>query len=143
MANSLDSLRKSMVYATEIPSRSPKFKAHAKLGQAKQAVSVRLSWGRGTDCEVKVYQFVNGDWELLWTIPQGTKKEDLPWVDKKALQAAKFLKQNKRRIAYIQSSLVQGHVVDKLEELWQADPRKNLDDQLDWDWRQYVPAQYH
>lgn len=76
-------------WATIIPSRSsnPVVKTHATLAHAKNAVSGRqgafgayLSEKGGWPLpEAEVYHLVDGEWELLWRIENGTYPNDLPW----------------------------------------------------------------
>lgn len=67
-------------YATKIPDRRQEWKTHSNIGFAKNAVLGCLG------SEVWVYALHDEGWELLWHIPAGTPKEELPWVDGVALR---------------------------------------------------------
>lgn len=65
-------------YLTVIPDRRPKQKTHANLGQAKNAIQYRMR-SNVTYIDMAVYEWKNDEWSLLWEIPKGTGKDDLPW----------------------------------------------------------------
>jgi hypothetical protein len=68
---------------TVIPWRSPVQKAHSSMGYAKAAINARVYssgyGGGGAACDMQVFELVDNEWKLLWDIPKGTKKQDLPW----------------------------------------------------------------
>lgn len=66
-------------YATIIPDRVPRQKAHASLGQTKKAVLFRLR-DEALGTPVKVYKWTATGWELLWDIAEGTPREAMPWL---------------------------------------------------------------
>lgn len=33
----------------------------------------------GARCDMQVHEYVDGEWKLLYDIPAGTAKADLPW----------------------------------------------------------------
>jgi hypothetical protein len=68
-----------MPYATIIPDRVPRQKTHADLGQTKKAVLFRLR-DEVLSTPVKVYKWTDAGWELLWDIPQGTARGEMPWL---------------------------------------------------------------
>jgi hypothetical protein len=69
---------KSRPYLTIIPNRIPQQKTHTSLGNAKNAISYKVE-RNGTQWDMAVYEWVDGEWSLLWDIPEGTKEHELPW----------------------------------------------------------------
>jgi hypothetical protein len=66
-------------YLTWVPGRNPYQKTHDSLGQAKKAILFRLTVnGLAENC--RVYKWQDNKWKLLWDIPEGTQREDMPWL---------------------------------------------------------------
>lgn len=65
-------------YLTVLPSRRPRDKAHTNLGHAKNALTYSASsgiirvWGA-------IYEWVDGEWKLLYEVWPGMKVKDAPW----------------------------------------------------------------
>ena len=58
------------------------FRVHRSLGAAKQVFQGRAgAYGRSHPNRLafKILHLVDGNWYVLYDIPAGTKKEDLPW----------------------------------------------------------------
>ena len=73
---------KPYTHLTIIPDRyTGTQKAHTAFHHAKAAVRGSVAHN-GTTCDIQVYELVDGEWSLLWEIPKGTKKPDLPWQAK-------------------------------------------------------------
>lgn len=70
---------KVLPYLTWIAGRSPHQKAHAGRGQAQKAVLFRLHRDKLSE-QVRVYEWKSNGWQLLWDIPEGTRREDMPWM---------------------------------------------------------------
>lgn len=67
-------------YLTVIPDRLPKQKVHTNLGHAKNAINYRTdAWGQGTPSECLLYEWKDDEWQLLYRVPAGTSKKNLPW----------------------------------------------------------------
>ncbi|PFG34854.1 hypothetical protein [Sanguibacter antarcticus] len=73
-------------YASVIPSRTPTSRAYLKRGQALASISSRAHNTRSPDgdlrygvAEGRVYQHIEGRWELLYDVAAGTPTCDLPW----------------------------------------------------------------
>jgi hypothetical protein len=69
---------KSFPYLTVIPDRRPVQKVHTGLGQAKNAILFR-DYGRGIPRDCQVYEWSNEGWTLLWDIPAGATRDEMPW----------------------------------------------------------------
>lgn len=56
-------------------------KTHTELGSAKQSLSHRCgSWGEHPwRAEGFILELVDGEWFVLFHVPEGTKTDDLPW----------------------------------------------------------------
>lgn len=70
-----DRLPSSKIYMTQIPGRSQgEFVLHFGIGQ------VKLAFGNGGwESESRVYEIVDGEWSLLYTVPKGVTKKGFPW----------------------------------------------------------------
>jgi hypothetical protein len=72
-------------FLTVIPNRHPAQKLHTSLGHAKNAVHARMFYvrngGYATTVPIQLYKYENDDWVLLYDIPSGTRKDDLPWLN--------------------------------------------------------------
>lgn len=54
---------KAKLWATYIPDRSPKFKPHTNIGQAKNAIGYGCDWGQGAKGRPAImYQWANEQW---------------------------------------------------------------------------------
>ena len=62
-------------YMSRIPDRRPEYKAHVKLGQAKNAINYRVY--EGTNCDMEIYEWQNGEWVLLYSVKAGDT--EVPW----------------------------------------------------------------
>lgn len=59
------------------------FKVYNGLGSLKNAFYPHVfDWRDSTRYDAKVLEMVNGEWYVLYDIPEGTMKEDLPWMKK-------------------------------------------------------------
>lgn len=59
------------------------FKIYSNLGDLKNAFYNRVGfvWRENTTCaNAKVLEMVHGEWYVLFDVPKGTKKEDIPWM---------------------------------------------------------------
>lgn len=63
-------------YMTRIPDRRPEYKAHAKLGQAKNAINYRVGYA-GAACDMELYQWEDGEWVLMYSVIAGDT--EVPW----------------------------------------------------------------
>lgn len=64
-------------FATNIPSRSPRFKAHRGIGQAKNAVIQKLRDGKAP-CDMTIFRLEDGHYLPLITIHAGQTRDDIP-----------------------------------------------------------------
>lgn len=65
-------------YMSVVPNRSPEQKAHMSLGHAKSAVGSKINqYGHGSYYDMAIYEWKDGDWEILYDVPKGTKVA--PW----------------------------------------------------------------
>ena len=74
----------SELHVSIIPSRNPRVKVHANLGDARKAIGVtRSSWrdeeGRWQYgyAAGQIYNLVDGEWNLLYDIKD--REQTLPW----------------------------------------------------------------
>jgi hypothetical protein len=70
---------KVLPFLTMIANRAPMQKAHVSQGQAKKAVLNRIHRGKLSE-PVKVYQWTNHGWDILWDLPEGMLRDELPWM---------------------------------------------------------------
>lgn len=68
-------------YLTYISDRGPRYKFHNDIGQAKNAVGYgRWNWCRGGQIfEWTLIEPMRMGWNLIYDIPRGTHRGDLPW----------------------------------------------------------------
>lgn len=66
-------------YLTVVPRRQPEQKIHKTLGHAKSAITNQIWYSEGSFHDMKVYVYDDGAWQLIYDIPKGTRKADLPW----------------------------------------------------------------
>ena len=66
-------------YLTWIGNRTPHQKPHYGRGQAQKAVLFRMRGDKLSE-QVRVYEWKANGWELLWDIPEGTPRSELPWL---------------------------------------------------------------
>jgi len=71
-------------FLSMVEGRKPKQKAHNELRFAKASMRESL-YGFYPNPELSsrtatVYELVDGEWKLLWDIPKGTPKTELPWL---------------------------------------------------------------
>lgn len=73
----------SNLHVSIIPSRNPRVKVHANLGDAKKAIAITHSSGYDPDgCRWgyragQIYNLVDGEWNLLYDIKD--RDQELPW----------------------------------------------------------------
>jgi hypothetical protein len=77
----IPTMPKPFTHMTVIPFRRPLQKAHTNLGHAKAAISYKTGW-RGAESDMELYELKDGEWSLLWKVPEGTAYNDLPWKKK-------------------------------------------------------------
>lgn len=72
-------------FATFIPDRRKTFKRHKTLGQARGAITASLGYkardGYFFDCDMYVYELINGDWVSIHEFLQGETWKYLPWQE--------------------------------------------------------------
>lgn len=59
------------------------FKVYSDLGPLKNAFYNRVGYNykeNATRVNAKVLEMVHGEWYVLFDVPKGTKKEDIPWM---------------------------------------------------------------
>ena len=74
----------SKLHVSIIPSRNPRVKVHASLGDARKAVAIahtawydeNLTWHEGYHAG-QIYNLVDGKWNLLYDIKD--REQELPW----------------------------------------------------------------
>lgn len=67
-------------YITVIPSRSPRRKAHFRLGYAKSAITHRMPGGvAAIDMSILELDPISGQYVEFLSIAKGTHKSQLPW----------------------------------------------------------------
>lgn len=67
-------------WVTIVPCRRPVKKAHTGLGLAKSAITHQLSGGVATeDMSLQELNPATGKYDVLFNIPKGTLKSQLPW----------------------------------------------------------------
>lgn len=64
-------------FATNIPNRSPRFKTHKGIGQAKNAVIQKLHGGKARH-DMTIFRLENGHYLPLITIHAGQTRDDIP-----------------------------------------------------------------
>ena len=122
------------LWASYIPDRKPQWKYHTNVGQAKSAIGIRISdsgYGFRTKNNIMQIHKANdsGDWDLVWEIPYGIKKEDLPWLN---TEEEKSKREKAEREAIIRNLDYHFHSkrdANALEQIWKLDPKKPLDEQ--------------
>ena len=73
-------LPKQGAFISDIPSRSPRRKAHIGLGYAKSAITGRLYSGAATEgMEIMQLDLASSQHVVLHYIPKGTLKSQLRW----------------------------------------------------------------
>ena len=69
------------IAVTVIPSRRlNSVKLHSNLGDAKRAVLATRIWDRGVRA-CQIYVVRDGQWSLLYDVPDGTLESALPWKE--------------------------------------------------------------
>lgn len=75
-------------YLTIIPDRRPVQKTHTNIGHAKNALNGRIGiYGRGASEDMELYEHVDGEWKLLYSIKKGEK--EAPWRKEELEKARK------------------------------------------------------
>lgn len=70
------------LYASYVPSSVSPFRVHRYIGAAKQSFYNRAGSYRYNDPSYsagKILEMVDGVWYVLYDVPGGTKRSDLPW----------------------------------------------------------------
>ena len=74
----------SELHVSIIPSRNPRVKVHANLGDARKAIGITQSVWRDEEdrwqyghAAGQIYNLVDGEWNLLYDIKD--RDQELPW----------------------------------------------------------------
>lgn len=82
-------------YMSRIPTRRPNDKAHLTLGHAKLAVGGKIDRYVGSYVNMAIFEWKDGEWELLYDIPKGTKVA--PWKEESEKERAAKAKAARER----------------------------------------------
>ena len=66
----------SELHVSIIPSRNPRVKVHANLGDARKAIGITQRYKYGYAAG-QIYNLVDGEWNLLYDIKE--REQMLPW----------------------------------------------------------------
>lgn len=71
-------------YLSYVGGRRENFKTHNNIGHVKNAIGHFISDREGgiVGQDLFVWEVKNGEYEIMWNIPAGTKNTELPWAMK-------------------------------------------------------------